>query len=207
MIITFDIHGVLFTTDYKKIFQLIMRNLSALKLVIYCAYPRFIKDAFLLLKKGAVPEEYINTLTSSYKGLTPYKQLAIELANAQKPNLTLFSIVKELKSQGYTLHIFSNIGYSIFNHLAQQNPEIFNNFDAVFVPTSANNYLAKPNPQAFAQYLALHNPANKRIIFIDNRRTNISISKLHGMHGIRFRSANKLAEELAQLCKQYPANK
>lgn len=201
MIIAFDIHGVLFTSDYKKIFLLLLHNLGAFKLVIYCAHPRFIRDVLRLLKKGAVPEEYINTLTKSYPGLNPYKGLALEIANAQKPNLPLFTIIKTLQHQGHTLHIFSNIGGTIFSHLAEQYPELLHYFDKICVPTEQNNYVAKPSLDAFKHYLANYNPDNKTIVFIDNRQANITISQRCGMHGIHFKSTADLEEQLALLHK------
>lgn len=199
MIITFDIHGVLFTLDYKKIVRLLVRNISSFKLLAYLFNPRFIKTAFRLTKKGAIPEEYIHTLTASHKGLAPHKQLAIELANAQKPNRELFKLVEQLHKQGHELHIFSNIGDTLFVHLAAQHPTLFVYFDKICVPTAANNYLAKPHPLAFLHYLQRYNPKNKAVIFIDNRRHNIAMSQRHGMHGIHFTSLAQLEQQLAAI--------
>ena len=199
MIITFDIHGVLFTPDYKKIFLLLVRNLKALQLCMYAAHPRFIKNMVRLLKKKAVPEEYIEFLTQSFKRFKPYKNLALELANAQKPNYAVFEIVKKLKAQGHTLHIFSNIGGTILQHLSEKHPELLSHFDTFFVPTQENGYLSKPNPLAFDHYVQNHNPENKYLIFIDNRRHNVHISRHYGIHGIHFKSVPLLEQALSHL--------
>lgn len=195
-IIAFDIHGVLFEPNYKKIGLLIYHHAAMLKLVAYFFYPSFVAAIVKLLNKKAVPQEYIASLSNQFPGIKPYAPVMIEIANAQKPNKELFKLIEQLKDKGYTMHIFSNIGDTIYANLAQQFPHLFEYFEQICVPASSNEYIAKPNPQAFAYYLAEYNPQHKQVLFIDNRRKNIKVAQLLGIHGILFTSATDLRKTL-----------
>lgn len=198
-IITFDIHGVLFAPDSKKIKQLIKTNKSILKVLVYLLWPPFILDILKLVHQKVVPEEIIKYLCSRYKGIAPYQKYAIGLANAQKPIPHMSTIVSELKNKGYQLHVFSNIGSEIFKELSAEHKEFFAQFDTIYIPHEANHFIGKPRHQAFHDYLKRCNPLNQQIIFIDNRWRNIKAAHACQIFGIHFKSAKQLLKQLEQL--------
>lgn len=197
-IITFDIHGVLFKADTKKIVHIIWSNKRILKVFLYLLNPRFIADLYYLIRKKTIPEEYIFYITDKYKGLSNYKNHAIAIANAQKPIANTIELVKKLKQEGYTLHIFSNIGQTIYENLASTFPDIFKHFDAVHTPKAENNYTCKPNIGAFTEYLSRYNKDQKTILFIDNRLKNIKQALRCNILGIHYKNADSLTHMLLE---------
>jgi len=198
-IITFDIHGVLFKPDRKKIAQLAWNNKRAFTIGFYFLNPKFAYTVLALKLKRAVPEEYFMRLTRNYPSLEHYKKLAIDISNAQNPHHDTIKIAQELKNLGYTLHLFSNIGCTIVNDLSCSYPEIFTLFDKVQVPSSENNYTGKRQPGAFALYQTTCNPENKQIILIDDNKKNIARAAHVNMAGIYFKNAQQLRTNLEQL--------
>ena len=198
-IIAFDIHGVLFKKDYKKIARLMWHNKKDLSpLLLYTFNPFFIYDIFKLRYKKAITEEYIIGLGTKYPRLTKLIPLGITLANAQKPISQTISIVKNLKKRGYVLHVFSNIGKTIYADLAKQFPEILNTFDALITTTAKNNYKNKSHKDFFYSYISQHTP-KKQLILIDNTYSNIKQAHTLGIIGIRFTTPQALQKTLSRL--------
>jgi FMN phosphatase YigB (HAD superfamily) len=198
-IISFDIHGVIFNHDYKKILNLLLQTKGIYKIFFYLLNPIFTYDIFKLLKKRAVPEEYIQTLNKKHPYIAPYTHLTIAITNAQKPNLQVIQLIEQLKQCDYTLHIFSNIGPSLYENLAKEFPNIFKQFDTIHIPQEQNSFVTKPHPQAFKNYLQTCNIQQKQIIFIDNNRRNIDMALKHNMFGIHFKNCQKLSHLFVQL--------
>lgn len=185
-IIVFDIHGVLFKHDYWKMFTSVVRTGYLWHFTRHLLKPAFIKDIIKLMRKGSVAEEYLIGLVSAYPDLKPFASTGVHTANLQKPNKTIITMVKELKKQGYELHILSNIGGEIFDDLKAKYPELFEHFTAVKVACAQERYLSKPNPTAFITYLKKFNPNSKQIVFIDDKRKNIRMARRLGMTSIFF---------------------
>ena len=149
--------------------------------------------------KNAVPEEYFAKFTQDYPSLKPYHQLAINISNAQTPIKEMIDLAHDLKCQGYTLHIFSNIGESIFADLAQQYPTVFSLFDKVHVPDRHTKYIGKRHQDGFSNYLSACNTENKTIILIDDNKHNITRSAQAGMVSIYFKNVQQLHTDLHKL--------
>jgi HAD superfamily hydrolase (TIGR01509 family) len=113
--------------------------------------------------------------------------------------MPVWNIVHALKAQGYTLHILSNIGHTIFEDLRKKQPEIFAAFDEFKVVTAQDGYVGKPRPAFFQHYLAAHNPTGKQVIFIDDKPKNTKAAAHHGMHAIFFCCAQHVQEKLNML--------
>ncbi|MDR3550884.1 MAG: HAD hydrolase-like protein [Candidatus Babeliales bacterium] len=198
-IIAFDIHGVLFKPNFKKIIQLAWNHKKVFTIGFYLLNPKFTFKLISLKYKRAVPEEYFMTLTRDYPSLEQYKSLAIAISNAQTPVQELIDMAQNLKNQGYTLHIFSNIGQYIFADLAHTHPNVFTLFDAIHVPMEYTGYISKRHPDAFDYYLKQHNPENKMVILIDDNKHNIARASQVGIVGIYFKNSDQLRSELQQL--------
>lgn len=197
-IIVFDIHGVLFSTDYRKVLHLLWTPQTCL-IFLHLCNPTALWAMIKLWYKGAVDEEYLVYFTSRYQRLRGCKELLFAVANAQRPIQPMVDLVHDLKKQGYTLHILSNIGELMFDELTQRFPALFDQFDAYKVANQAEAYLAKPNIRMYQTYLQQHNPDNKQIIFIDDKVKNIKAAQQAGMTSLRFTTAQALAQQLGQL--------
>ncbi len=198
-IITFDLHGVLFQTNYPKIFKIFLRSPHKYRIMLHMLNPKLLFDILRLRLKEAVAEEYVVYLINKYPYLMRYKSLIIKIGNAQKPITETIDIIKQLKSQGYTLHILSNIGEYFFADLKRDFPDIFALFDDIKITTAAENYIGKPYPQIFKYYLKEYNGNNKQIIFIDDKQKNVTAATSLGMIGIRYTSPQQLYSELTTL--------
>lgn len=164
-----------------------------------------------LLFKGMFKEsasDHFIHLAEQYNN--PYlKELIIQASSAQQPITDTVAIIQELAHNGYTHHIGSNIGLTVFQTLT--NPEQFPQFAHIFkhfdIPKShvvaynAGNIIKKPNPAFFHHYLHKNNidPAKTRIIFIDDKKENITIARSLGLQAVRFRNASQLRKDLAAM--------
>jgi len=198
-IIAVDLHGVLFTHNYKKMLKTFWHSKKKLKLFFATLSPALWLDFFKLLKKNAVAEEYIVRLADTHKRLRPFVPLGIEIANTQKPSQPVIDMLKKLKKNGCTLQLFSNIGDTIFADLLGKHPDIFTLFENFTIAAQENNYRRKPHVQAFEDFLKTHNQENKTVILIDDKRKNIRGAQQNGLIGIFFESAQQVENELKSL--------
>lgn len=195
-IITFDIHGVLFTADWRKIIGRIWANKKSCTLIVYIFNPRFVYHLFKLWHKGAVLEKCITALSENYPFFARHKNFIFMIANTQKPIPHMLDLIKTLKSHGYTLHIFSNIGTQLFQDLAQDFPQEFMLFDKAFTP---DGFKGKSHQETFSYYLEEFNPENKQVLFIDNNKKNITLAKTVGIISIYYKNPQQLHAALKQL--------
>lgn len=196
-IITFDLHKVLVSHDYRRMIHAWWKSSQRLPLVLDLAHPKVLWRVFWLRRSGSVAEKVLMVLMAEFPHLQQYRQLAIEILNAQKLIPESLACLKELKKKHYTLHIFSNIGEQLYQHLYFQNPELFDLFDVIHTTKQYNNYLAKPQKQAFLDYLSQHNSTHKRVIFIDDKSKNIATAQQCGIIGIQFKNPTKMRYELS----------
>lgn len=195
-IIVFDIHGVLFHHHYASMLKQFARTGLFFKVIPHLFNVHLIKTALRLVYTNAVPEAYMVGLATQFPYLKPYSSVSITIANTQIPQFSVWNIVRNLKKQGYTLHILSNIGPITFEDLRSKYPEIFSEFDAVKVASAQENYQGKPHPVIFKKYFAQHNSADKQVIFIDDKPKNIKASLQYNMAPIFFCCSTHLQQKL-----------
>ncbi len=161
----------------------------------------------LLLKgmfKESASDHFIH-LAEYYNN--PYlKELIIKASSAQAPMTDTVAIIEELAHNGYTHHVGSNIGLTVFKALTdpEQCPQfvhIFKHFDldkSHVVSYNQGNIIKKPDPAFFNHYLFKNNIdlTKTRVIFIDDKKTNIAIAQSLGFHTILFRNAAQLRKSL-----------
>ena len=198
VIITFDLHGVIFARDYKRIFFLVTKPRNIYLIIQHGAKPRFLKDSLILLFKKTKPAKMIYFYEQKYPRIAP---LILKIANSQKPLENTCLFLTELQNQGFELHVFSNIGSIAYKDLAHTYPAIFKLFENCYVPSPENNFTAKPNMQAFTYYNAQCNPDNKQVIFIDDKKENIKIARSLKMHAILFKTCADLQAQLNHFFK------
>ena len=185
VIITFDLHGVLFTTDYRQFLSILWYSPHVMTLIIHAVRPILWYTCFRLWRQSSPIEQYIMELTTLWPHLAPCRTTLIVLANAQKPNQGMIALVQKLKQEGYELHIFSNIGTIILADLRTKFPEILALFDHTFTTSAAIGYLSKRQSDFFKSYLKSCVALNGRhVIFIDDCHKNNSMGNTHGMIAI-----------------------
>ncbi len=191
-IIIFDLHGVIFKSDVAGMINLILFSPCAGRLIIQCFNPFFLYDAFQLRRNLYIAEYLILFLGTKYESLQPCLPLFLRAANLQIPAWKTIDIVRQLKERGYTVHLFSNIGESLFADLQEQHPEIFSLFDAITTGSKENKYKGKPHPAVFYNYIVNHPSHGKQRLLIDDKARNIAFARAFNIAGIRYRSAASL---------------
>jgi len=195
-VIAFDLHGVVFRPDYKEIARIIFAAPQKYKLFLSLLDPRFIIMMGSLIKKIAVPEEYIMKLSCAVPYLKKYVQPGIALANAQKPQIETVKLIHQLKDQNIDLFVFSNIGERTYEQLVKKFPDIMGLFKGALVTSAQDNYIKKPHPQIFKKFAEQCHQDLNNLIFIDNKHKNIHAALQYGIDGIYFKNPHQLKEEL-----------
>lgn len=207
-VIFFDLHDVILKRDNHKRIKIALKNpMGALRLVAYRATN----------KEWVNGEKY--ELDLKRKGDKKQAELIRQLSAAYKIDMDVFSILQTLKAKGYTICMASNIGAGHLNDLRHPcHPrnkakhsghvtinDVFALFDdLIFVDYENQDVIHKPDPRYFEQLRTRSEfvkgcGRDKRIIFVDDNKKNIAAAHACGIHGIRFKSAHKLAHDLKSL--------
>jgi FMN phosphatase YigB (HAD superfamily) len=196
-IIAFDLHSVIFTLNYREAFSILWRWPHKVSLFLCGFRIRLVWKCLTLLFHNPTDEEYFALFQQYCPKLLP---LIIELFNAFIPVDSMVDLLKELKENGYELHILSNIGPRRFEFLQKRYPDIIALFDKVKI-TNGNirHLIKKPNLDYFMSYLRDCNPRGKLVLFIDDKKRNIEAANAVGIIGIKFTSADKLRCTLSKL--------
>lgn len=194
--ILFDLHGVVFKTNFKQILSILWHVKGKAKLAMIGLNPRFWFHFIKLTYHNAIPEEYVMRLIEQFNQLKPYFNTGIKLANAQYPVHKTITIIKQLKTMGYKVYIFSNIGQHTYYDLEQQYPQICALFDGFWCTSNTNNFLKKPHPDAFSQCAQQYNCSFDSIIFIDDKHKNINGARSLGIDSIYFKNSSQLIKAL-----------
>lgn len=199
-IITFDLHGVVSILDYKVVAGLVIRNpICILKLCWYTFNPFFLRDVYRLWRMHAVAASYLELVRKKYPFLSSTIPFLLCVGNAQVRNQQLIDLIIRMKSCGYTVHLFSNIGDFIMDDFQKLYPDVVALFDQVHITHKEDNYVGKPYDQAFVSYQQRCNPEGKRVIFVDNSKRNIDACARYAMTGIHFKNTSQVASQLSSL--------
>ncbi len=210
-IILWDIHDVILERDVEKIFSILWHDKNTWKTVSH-TNSRFFGGSIKLLWKfitnQAASEQFVQL--AKKENNQPFIEFLKAICNAQKPIEETVAIIKELCANGYTHHIGSNIGKTVFDDLI--NPNLYPQFADLFacfdlekshVISCAENgsIIRKPRIQYFQEYLKKNNINlnTTRVIFIDDRTENIVTAKKIGLHGIHFKNPKQLRTDLREL--------
>lgn len=196
-VIVFDLHEVLVVRDYKatikSVASLVYQHIN----ILWClCMPSSIKLFFKLYTSSRVPEEYILAFIHKHPRLAPLFNSCISILNLQKPITLSIELVKELKHEGYTLCLFSNIGELTFYDFQQKYPHIVNLFDHVVFASQQDQWLQKPYNKAYIKFTRQTNYLPDTCLFIDNSHKNIKAAASQGFKTIHFTSAQELKKQL-----------
>jgi len=193
IIITFDLHEVIFTFDYKKVATILWNTPHKWKLFTTLFHLPFIWNLVKMVWNDATDEAFYKLFEQRRPILLP---LVIKMTNAQKIIPGMETIVKELADQGYTLHILSNIGPRRFKQLSQDFPQVIGNFKTAKIVQPHSNPTKKPAVEFFQDYLKNYIKPGQHVIFIDDNKKNIQSARSLGITAIPFKSAAQLRNEL-----------
>ncbi len=197
--IAFDLHDVLFARNYKRMLYLMLATPGKLKIMITLFNPRFIYDVIRLYRKTRVAEEYILTLGAKYPLLQPHIDRGIAITNSLLPRSELFQMIQELKKQGYTLYIFSNIGKKTYQELLKIHEPLFNVFDGIHYTHEKNDWVQKPFAGAYNDFVNRFNLNPTEVVFIDDSKKNSNAAELCGITAIHYTSINQLQNSFYKL--------
>jgi len=197
IIIAFDLHGVLFRHNYRRMIRFFWQSPDKWHLAWATLNPRVWYDVFRLARTCTVPEAFIMRLAQQHATIKKLLPTIIHIMNAQVPHEPTVELVHKLKSEGYQLHVISNIGETIYRDLENQFPEILHLFDNVVVTSAASGYISKPNPEMYYLYLSTTN--GNKPIFIDDKIKNIRSALNCGIASIYYESFEHVQDALKKL--------
>lgn len=188
----FDLHGVLFNVNYLNALSVIFKSNHAGTIMRSALHPRIIYDTVRFYNADIIYEQIIMSLAHKYERLKPCIPTLLAAANQVDPSWQTIEIVRTLHEQGYTVHLFSNIGPQLYADLENKYPEIFDLFDAIQIGSRTNGYRGKPHPSYYYLYIVSHPSLGKQRILIDDWAGNIINARLFELKGIRFANPKQL---------------
>jgi FMN phosphatase YigB (HAD superfamily) len=155
----------------------------------------FLCEKLKLTKKQMVSEELIKTAQDANNDALI--ELIMNVCTSYSPIKKTVAIMQDLTQLGYTHHLGSNIGKTVFDDCTQQFPAIFNLFKEATIPfESAKKMIKKPHPEFFYAHAQKNNAQPEQFIFIDDKLVNVQAAREVGMHAIHFKNARQLRKEL-----------
>lgn len=195
-VLAFDLHGVVFTPDTSLMWQAFKQTPFTFSSLFTLLNPFFIYDLVTSFFSSDSAEEIILHLTHNYPDLERYYETAMAMVNAQKPIPGTVKVLHQLKEEGYTLHVFSNIGKESLKFLRNNHPRIFQPFSDFVFTQPEDGWIQKPQPQAYKKFLQTVNLQPEQVIFIDDKKSNLKPAQDMGFVTIHFTSPETLRTTL-----------
>lgn len=192
IVFAFDLHHVLFMPDTSLLFHRLMAMPHKRAFLKRLFKPLTIYTAAKLFFKGQVVEKSVLDLVTEFTELDEFVEKSRHLANSLKPIDKTFQLIKQLKKQGFSIYLFSNIGKNTFEALRKQAPYYFEDFDGFYTTSPEHTYLSKPDYRIYLLFLDNFNLKKENVVFIDDRPKNINAARAIGMRAILFTSADHL---------------
>jgi FMN phosphatase YigB (HAD superfamily) len=203
-IFLWDLHEVILEKSMWNWFMSCMRFKRKRELISHLD-TKTIKIAFIFLceklkltKKQMVSEELIKAAQNANNNALI--ELIMQVCTSYSPIKKTVTIMHELSDLGYTHHLGSNIGKTVFDDCTEKFPTIFNLFKEATIPFEHSaKMIKKPHPDFFRSHTEKHNLEPKHVIFIDDKLINVQAAQSVGMHAIHFKNARQLRKELHNL--------
>ena len=201
-IFLWDLHDVVLEKSLWSWFMICMR-FKRKKEIIKRLDKKTIKIAFTFLlerlkltKKQLISEELINAAREADN--EALIELTIKACSSYAPIKKTVILIQKLSDLGYTHHLGSNIGKTVFDDCAEKFPTIFSTFKDFTIPfeSEESKIIKKPHPDFFYAHIDKHNLQPEQIIFIDDKLTNVHAAQSVGMHAIHFKNAQQLHKQL-----------
>lgn len=209
-LIAWDFHGVIVQ---KPLASMLVRAVTVIKnadnrweLVKLILSPSFMSE--LLFGSVTSCDRTIENFIERFpEQIERHKEEIYEIANMHVLDEAIVDIIEQLKQQGYTQVLASNIGSESLHRMQAKFPHLFEKFDALFYDAQISKQPGectlqlKPNVhyyEAFKQFLAKKHVLKENIVFIDDKKENIVGARKAdiGIDAIQFFSAEQLHKEL-----------
>lgn len=200
-ILLWDLHEVILQKRMTNWFKICLHfnkkwsllwhlNWHCISLVI-----RFILERLKITKTQMVSEELINEAKKT--GNTALIELAIKICCAYSLIQNTDKLMHELSLLGYTHHLCSNIGETVYRECLEKFPHVFNQFSGYTIPFMMDGtIIKKPNPLFFLAHAEKYGIQPDQFIFIDDRLTNVEAAQQIGMNALLFTDAHQLRNDL-----------
>jgi HAD superfamily hydrolase (TIGR01509 family) len=195
-VIAFDLHGVLFSHNWDAMWQEFKKAPFTFNTILTVLNPFFIYSLIKTAISSEPHEEIVTKLIKKYPELERYYPTLITMLNLQLPIIGTINIIHELKARGYTLYVFSNIGPQSLTKLSSYYPEIFELFSGFVYTQPEDNWIHKPQKAAYEKFLNKFNVRPEQVIFIDDKRVNLTPAQEMGFNIIHFTSPEQLKKAL-----------
>mmetsp|Transcript_1939 Transcript_1939/g.2152 ORF Transcript_1939/g.2152 Transcript_1939/m.2152 type:complete len:227 (+) Transcript_1939:101-781(+) len=201
-IIVFDLHHVLVKPMYWEMAKVFWNDPhfisnTCFMLCNWCWLYTFITKLIQKKHIEQVVLEYGQTYAPSNRILY---NAVIEMANSQRINNGIFTIIRDLKDKDYKIYILSNISGRFMDHLKAKCPAEFNMFDGIHTSTSNGlHYTLKPNHAVFQSFEDTFNVNDSPVIFIDDKVKNVNGARSFGWRAIRYQTPTQLAYDLGTM--------
>ena len=197
-ILIFDVHGVIFKLSIVEIIKVVLKDPSSLWIITMMLRPMLCIHLLKSQLNGGVAEEIIFNVANRKPHLSWFVPKAFKLINAQVPIKPTVKILEDLKNKGYKLYILSNIGEKSLKYIEGMHPEVFTLFDGIYTANDRDKYIKKPQPKIYQNYLDKFNQDPSKLIFIDDKKSNLTAAEKFGMQTIHFTSAKNLFKVLSK---------
>ncbi len=196
-IIAFDLHGVIFTVDWRQVWQVFWHYPHKLRLIGCGFHIALIWRGLRLLFDNATDVEVYALFNKYCPNLLPF---IIDITNVHVPVPEMVRLLQQLKARGYELHILSNVGPERLKRLQERYPEVIGLFDKMLINNGdPNNLIKKPQKAFYELYLHKFNLQPNTVLFIDNKKVNVHEAHELGFSTIRFKNPKQLISELTKL--------
>jgi FMN phosphatase YigB (HAD superfamily) len=204
-IFLWDLHDVILEKSLWSWFMVCMRFKRKEELVsrldkktLKIAFT-FLLERLKLTKKQMVSEELIKAAQDANNDALV--ELTMKACSSYSPIKKTVALMHELSKLGYTHHLGSNIGKTVFDDCTEKFPTIFGLFKEFTIPFESEELtiIKKPHPHFFNSHTQKHNLQPEQIIFIDDKLANVQAAQAVGMHAIHFKNARQLRKELHTL--------
>lgn len=106
----------------------------------------------------------------------------------------IYEILSGLKNRGYHLFCLTNWSHETFPIVKDVHARLFGMFEGFVV--SGEEKMVKPNPEIYQLLLNRYSLQASESIFIDDRQANVDGANHVGIHGILFKGAQDLKQQL-----------
>jgi len=117
--------------------------------------------------------------------------------NVIEPIKPTIQLIKQLKSNGYSVYLFANAPHELYTALQKKHASIIQLFDGTLF--SCHTHMVKPNRSMFEHLIAHHNLNPKQCILIDDLPETAIVAKEFGMMPIIYRKHHQMKKELKKL--------
>lgn len=204
-VILWDLHQVIFERSIVHWAYLFMTHIRPISIISRLDMPTLrILGTFILKKMNLATQEITSEeliAAARNAGNNAFIDLIVLISCDYTPNPVIVSLVQKLHTKGYTLHVGSNIGQTVFETFYKKYSALFalfTHYEIVHVDAK-KPVVKKPNPLFFLNYLKEKKSIPAQVIFIDDRPANVLAAQKVGIIGILYKNPDQLKQDLSTL--------